>query len=288
VTPSAVLSVLRRAPHVALASLLVACGTAPEAPTPAPIAAGTAATTATAPESRKPTVERWIPRVRAVWPHDAGAFTQGLVWRGGRLFESTGLYGRSSVRRVVLETGEVERETPLPERQFGEGLAFGLEEWVQITWQEGVAHRFGSDDLAARGAFRYSGEGWGLAFDGTAYWMSDGSATLRRRDPRTFAVLAERVVTLDGQPVERLNELEYVAGQIYANVWMTDRIVRIDPETGHVTATIDASSLLSPEERSHADVLNGIAYDGERQSFFLTGKLWPKLFEVDFVADDRP
>jgi glutamine cyclotransferase len=223
--------------------------------------------------------------VRAVWPHDAGAFTQGLVWRQGRLYESTGLYGRSMVRRVVLETGEVELQTPLPSRQFGEGLAFGLGEWVQITWQEGVAHRFGAEDLGPRGDFRYAGEGWGLAFDGEAFWMSDGSSTLRRRDAKTFAVLAERAVTLDGEAVDRLNELEFVDGQIYANVWMTDRIVRVDPATGRVNAVIDASSLLSADERSRADVLNGIAYDAERRVFFLTGKLWPKLFEVDFVAD---
>jgi glutamine cyclotransferase len=233
-------------------------------------------------------VQKLVPRVVAVWPHDPSVFTQGLLWSDGRLFESHGIRGRSGVRRVVLETGEADRFFTNPPGDFGEGLARAGGELVQLTWEEGVAHRLGVDSLQPLGTYRYRGEGWGLAFDGTVYWMSDGSSSLQRRDASTFEVVASLAVTLDGAPVPRLNELEFVDGQIFANQWMTDRILRIDPRSGAVTAVIDASGLLSGEERSRTDVLNGIAYDPSRRVFFLTGKLWPKLFEVEFVPDLRP
>lgn len=233
-------------------------------------------------------VQKLVPRVVAVWPHDPSIFTQGLLWSDGHLFESHGIRGRSGVRRVVLETGEADRFFTNPPSDFGEGLARAGGELVQLTWEEGVAHRLAVDSLRSVGTFRYRGEGWGLAFDGTAFWMSDGSSTLQRRDASTFELVAPLAVTLDGAPVPRLNELEFVDGQIFANQWMTDRILRIDPRSGAVTAVVDASGLLSAEERSRTDVLNGIAYDPSRRVFFLTGKLWPRLFEVEFVPDLRP
>ena len=234
-----------------------------------------------------PPVERLVPRIVAVWPHDPLIFTQGLLWNDGRLFESHGLRGRSGVRRVILESGEADRIALNAPEEFGEGLALGPGELVQLTWEEAIAHRYSLDSLRPLGTFRYRGEGWGLTFDGTAYWMSDGSAILRRREVTKFEILSEVVVTLEGNPVGGLNELEYAEGQIYANVWMSDRILRIDPRSGVVTGTIDASGLLSGEERARTDVLNGIAYDPSRRVFYLTGKMWPKLFEVEFVPS-RP
>jgi glutamine cyclotransferase len=216
-------------------------------------------------------------------PHDGQAFTQGLVWDDGTLYESTGLRGRSTVRRVNVETGQVEALLPLEPRFFGEGLALAGDRLVQITWQEGVALVYDRASLALVDTFAYSGEGWGLCYDGSRFVMSDGSSNLTFRDAHTFEALGTVAVTLRGRPVERLNELECVGDAVFANVWQTDMIVRIDARNGQVTADIDAAGLLSPADRAGADVLNGIAYDPGRDVFLITGKLWPRMFEVRFV-----
>lgn len=224
----------------------------------------------------------------ARYPHDAAAFTQGLVFRDGRFYESTGLYGASTLREVIVESGEVLRSVPLEQQYFGEGLAHTGDALIQLTWRSGTALVWDAETFAQIETFRYDGEGWGLCWDGADLYMSDGSATLTRRDPETFAVEARVQVADQGELVTRLNELECVGDHVYANVWQTDRIVKIEKSSGRVVATIDASGLLTPEERAalSADaVLNGIAHDPATGRFWLTGKLWPVLFEVEFVRE---
>lgn len=215
-------------------------------------------------------------------PHDSDAFTQGLLLHCGHFFESTGLYGASSLREVEPLTGEVLRSRMLPGDEFGEGLALVQDQLIQLTWREGLAHRYHLGSLAPAGSDRYEGEGWGLCFDGQRLVMSDGSSELFFRDRESFELLGSVSVTRDGLPVRQLNELECVGDLVYANVWMTDVILRIDPGSGQVLTEIDASLLLTPEEYATADVLNGIAYHAPSQHFFLTGKHWPRLFEVSF------
>ncbi len=258
----------------------LACGAAP-ASDASHASTGAAAEKAPAEPAAVPAPERLTVRVLAVHPHDSKAYTQGLVWHAGELFESTGLYGSSSVRRVRPATGEVLQRVALTENLFGEGLALVGERLVQLTWQEGVAPIWDLQ-LVRQGEHRYQGEGWGLCFDGTRLVMSDGSDRLTLRDPATFAVLGEVRVTREGIPVDQLNELECAEGAVWANVWQRDEIVRIDPASGRVTGVVDASRLLPPGERLAAEVLNGIAYDPAGKRFFVTGKLWPKLFEVVF------
>ncbi len=216
-------------------------------------------------------------------PHDRGAFTQGLVLDDGNLYESTGLYGRSSLREVDRATGEVRRQVQLDPATFAEGLARVVDRLIQLTWQQGVAFVYDLATLERLDQYSYTGEGWGLCYDGARLVMSDGSSSLTFRDPQTFVPTGTVSVTLDGRSIERLNELECVGDRVYANVWMTDEIVRIDPSTGHADAVIDASNLLAPSERLGADVLNGIAYDPDQDVFLITGKLWPRLFEVRFI-----
>lgn len=216
-------------------------------------------------------------------PHDHLAFTQGLLLHGGYLYESTGLVGRSSLREVDPATGEVLRYRAVPPPHFAEGLELVGEELLQLTWQTGVLFRYDLTTFELTSEQRYEGEGWGLCFDGSSLWMTDGSATLYERQPETFEVLSSVQVLLDDKPLPRLNELECVDGKVYANVWLTDEIVRIDPGTGRVEALIDASALREMVGIHSRDaVLNGIAYDAERQVFLVTGKLWPALFEVRF------
>jgi len=223
----------------------------------------------------------------AVRPHDPGAFTQGLVWANGRLFESVGRYGRSELREVDPESGEVVRHVRLPHGEFGEGLAVVGDRLLQLTWQEGRLHVWNRRDFAPIAILDYAGEGWGLAWDGSRLVQSDGSAVLRFRDPATFRELSRLRVTRDGLPVAYLNELEWAEGWLYANVWQSDEIVRIDPASGKVAEVFDASNLLTDAERAGADVLNGIAWDPKRKLFLITGKLWPKLFEVRLGAPLR-
>lgn len=230
--------------------------------------------------------------VVATYPHDANAFTQGLLLHQGRLYESTGLVGRSSLREVDPVSGQVIRQRDVPAPYFAEGLALVGEELLQLTYTSGELFRWDRATFESTGGARYDGEGWGLCFDGEALWMSDGSADLVRRDPDTFAELARVTVTKGGDRVVRLNELECVDGSVYANVWLTDEIVEIDPASGHVTATIDASALRRSLQlgTSSDAVLNGIAYEPDSGLFLLTGKLWPTLFAVRFVpvADAAP
>lgn len=226
-----------------------------------------------------------IPRleliVRAVHPHDPAAFTQGLLWHGGRLFESTGQFGASSLREVEIESGRVLRSVMLPPEEFGEGLALVGDRLVQLTWRNERARIWRLDDLSPAGEHAYRGEGWGLAFDGRSLVQSDGSSQLTFRSPVDFAV-ERRLQVLRGDRAQfYLNELEWAEGALWANIWLADEILRIDPATGQVTGWVDASSLLAPSERRGADVLNGIAFDPRRKVFYLTGKYWPKLFEVE-------
>jgi glutaminyl-peptide cyclotransferase len=228
-------------------------------------------------------VERLEVRVHRSFPHDRDAYTQGLVWYQGKIYESTGEYGDSRLRRVDPSTGIVEAQRNLSSFHFGEGLTRVGAHLVQLTWRAGVGFIYDLESFDELERFSYEGEGWGLCYDGRRLVVSDGSDRLTFRDPSSFQILRTLRVTLESQPVYRLNELECVEGWIYANVFQTDTIVRFDPETGVVTAVIDASGLLSDEEGVGVDVLNGIAYDEDNEVFFLTGKNWPKLFEVTFV-----
>ena len=228
-----------------------------------------------------------VPEVLNTYPHDAGAFTQGLLLHDGDLYESTGLFGESTLREVNLETGEVVRELLVASEYFAEGLALVGDKLVQLTWQNGRAFVYDLETFNQEGRFSYETEGWGLCYDGEDLYMSDGSATLFERDAETFEIVSEKQVRLGGEPVTQLNELECVGDYVYANVWQTDRIVKIDKESGRVVSDIDASALFPAAERP-ADpnaVLNGIAYNPDTDTFYLTGKLWPRLFEVKFVDD---
>jgi glutaminyl-peptide cyclotransferase len=237
--------------------------------------------TALAPPS--PALERLRVRVLATHPHDAECYTQGLLWDRGELYESCGLYGESSLRRTDPQTGAVRQRVAVPAPYFAEGLALVGERLVQLTWREGVAFVYDRKSLGKTGELRYPGEGWGLCYDGKRLVMSDGSDRLTVRDPLTFAVTGELKVNRDGVPVDRLNELECVGDSIYANVYETDEIVRIDAATGRVTGSIDAAGLLNPDERQKAEVLNGIAWNPETKRFWITGKRWPKMFEVELI-----
>lgn len=231
-------------------------------------------------------VEHLVPQVIAVYPHDPTAFTEGLLLDDGRLYESTGLYGRSELREVDLETGVVLRSVSLPDALFGEGIALVGDRMLQLTWQEDTALVYDRDTFAQVGALAYPAEGWGMCYDGAFIYTSDGSAEITRRDAATLAAQDAVTVTLEGQPVTRINELECVGGSIYANVWYTDNILRIDKVSGRVTAVIDASGLLTTEQRaalSRDATFNGIAYDAGSGAFLVTGKLWQWLFVVEFV-----
>lgn len=220
------------------------------------------------------------PKIVAELPHDSAAFTQGLLWLNGRLFESTGLYGKSSLREVEPETGRVLRLQKLSDRYFAEGLAYFQGGFIQLTWREGEALRYPLKDWKNPSRFKYAGEGWGLAVIGKSLWMSDGSDTLYRRDA-AFRVTGKTAVTLNGRPLERLNELEAVNGKIVANVWYCDSLFVIDPAHGRVLAVIDGTELVRRSgRRAFDDVLNGVAYDPAGKTFYLTGKKWPRLFKA--------
>ncbi|MDW8352179.1 MAG: glutaminyl-peptide cyclotransferase [Anaerolineae bacterium] len=265
---------------LALVAALAACAAPPARPTATPLPSAIPATSAAVTVEAVPTPVFYTYTVVRTYPHDPEAFTQGLVYADGVLYESTGLYGRSSLRRVALETGAVLQRRDLSAEHFGEGLALFDGRLIQLTWQNNLGFVYDAQTFDLLRTWTYPTEGWGLTHDGTHLIMSDGSATLRFLDPRSFAVLRELPVTDGGQPVVRLNELEYVNGEVFANVWQTDWVARIDPRTGHVRGWIDLSGLLTPEERQVADVLNGIAYDAQGDRLFVTGKLWPKLFEI--------
>ena len=230
-------------------------------------------------------VEQSKVQVHRVLPHDPQAFTQGLLWWNGKLYESLGERGKSELRRIDPATGAVEQRAPIPVFFFGEGLALVGERLVMLTWRAQRAFLFHRDSFAKLGTFTYQGEGWGLCHDGARFVMSDGSSKLTFRDSASFAFAGAVEATLDGVPLARLNELECVADGVYANVWQRDFIVRIDPASGRVTQRIDASGLLDAAAAPAAGVLNGIAYNPESQRFYITGKRWPQLFEVTFDAE---
>lgn len=214
------------------------------------------------------------------YPHDPWAFTQGLQYVDGFLYEGTGLNGSSSIRRVKLETGEVVQRRDVARAYFGEGITVWKTDLIQLTWQSNVAFVYDRKTFAPRRIFKYKGEGWGLTHDGTDLIMSDGTDELRVLDPLTFAERRRIKVTAVGTPLRHLNELEYMKGEILANVWTTDLVARVSPDTGRVTGYIDLRGLLTPAEQRSVDVLNGIAYDEKNDRLFVTGKLWPKVFEI--------
>ena len=223
--------------------------------------------------------------VKHVYPHDPRAFTQGIEFREGFLYEGTGLNGESSLRRVELTTGKVLQKVAVSSEHFGEGITSWGDTVLQLTWQSQIGFVYDRATFKQLRTFRYSGEGWGLTHNTTELIMSDGSASLRFLDPKTLTEKRRLLVTDAGIVIRDLNELEWVNGEIYANIWQTNFIARISPSTGHVTGWIDLTGLLSPDEQRHgADVLNGIAYDAAGRRLFVTGKLWPKLFEIEMVV----
>lgn len=224
-------------------------------------------------------------RVVHVYPHDTSAYTEGLFYKDGYLYESTGEAGESTVRKVELETGKVLQRHDVPDAYFGEGIVDWNHELIQLTWKSELGFVYDLASFKQQRTFRYPGEGWALTRDSKHLYMSDGSPVLRILDPDTLASTGSIMVTDNGEPVSNLNELEWVKGEIYANVWMTNRIARIDPATGHVTGWIDLSGLLDVSRLPDPgnDVLNGIAYDEQHDRLFVTGKRWPKLFEISLV-----
>jgi len=220
------------------------------------------------------------------YPHDQGAFTQGLIYLDGHLYESTGLKGQSSLREEDLETGKILAFHDVPGQYFAEGLAPWGDKLIQLTWQSHIGFVYDRATFHLLRTFPYEGEGWGLTEDGKDLILSDGTATLRFIDPATFREVRRITVKDRGEPVKQLNELEYIHGEIYANIWYSNRIARISPKTGKVLGWIDLSGLLPESEHSSRDaVLNGIAYDAQHDRLFVTGKLWPKIFEIKVIPE---
>ncbi|PVE51727.1 glutamine cyclotransferase [Arthrobacter sp. TPD3018] len=220
--------------------------------------------------------------VVARFPHDSGAFTEGLLFCGGALYESTGKEGASDIRRVTLDDGKVVARARLSPQLFGEGIACWQKSLASVTWKTGIGFRWALPALTQTGKpFRYAGEGWGMTSDATSILLSDGTPVLRRMDPVRFAERGRLAVTLNGRPLKNLNELEYVGGKILANVWMSGFIARIDPASGKVEALIDLRPLIAEINNPDPDaVANGIAYDAAHDRLFVTGKYWPTLFEI--------
>jgi glutaminyl-peptide cyclotransferase len=242
-----------------------------------------AASVCAKPAARLAATPTFYLKVVRVYPHDPRAFTQGLLFLDGKLYESTGLYARSSVRRVDLASGQVELESKLPGELFGEGLTQVGQRLFQLTWKNGKVLVWDLASLTKEREFSYDGEGWGLCFDGRHLVMSDGSDKLTLRSPSTFAKEGEINVRLAGRPLGNLNELECVGGAIFANVWQDNHIARIDAGSGDVSAWIDATGLLDVNETAGADVLNGIANMPGTGHLLVTGKLWPHLYEVEVI-----
>jgi glutamine cyclotransferase len=260
-------------------------------PTPTPTPTSTPTPTLTATPTTGPTPNLAAApvygyKVINVYPHDPQAYIQGLVYQDGIFYEGTGRRGQSTLRKVAVDSGEVLQRVDLPPELFGEGIVIYEDRIIQLTWQAGFGFVYNKDSFDLQQNFSYSTEGWGITHDGTRLIMSDGTARLYFWDPDTLEEIGRVAVLDNGQPVVRLNELEYIHGEVYANIWQTDRIARIDPQTGQVVGWIDLSGLLGPEDRAAqpVDVLNGIAYDADNDRLFVTGKLWPKLFEIELVG----
>ena len=236
------------------------------------------------PASQAGGIPEYTYQIVHTYPHDPMAFTQGLLYLDGVLYEGTGDWEQSSIRKVKLETGEVLQKRDLPGQYFGEGIIVWKDRLLELTWKSEKGFIYDLAAFTPKGEFSYSGEGWGLTTDGKSIVMSDGSAGLRFWDPESLQETGRITVTEDGRPVIELNELEWVKGEIYANVWQTERIARIDPKSGKVVGWIDCRGLLTPADRSaQTDVLNGIAYDAQHDRLFVTGKRWPKLFEIKLL-----
>jgi len=215
------------------------------------------------------------------YPHDPTSFTQGLLWRDGGFYESTGQYGESKLRRLEFPSGRVLKEVHLAAELFGEGLALVDDRLIQLTWKSQRGFVYDRNTFRLLREFSYRAEGWGLTYDGQNLILSDGSSELFFLDPQTFTPVRSLVVRMNGQPISELNELEFIEGEIWANVWQTDLILRIDPSTGHVTSFLDLKGILAPSDKTgKEDVLNGVAFDAERKRIFVTGKLWPRIFEI--------
>jgi glutamine cyclotransferase len=227
---------------------------------------------------------RFTYKVINSYPHDRSAFTQGLAFADGVLYEGTGLRGLSTLRKVELETGDILQIRKIPNEEFGEGITIYEDKIIQLTWQANLGYVYDRESFELIEEFNYPTEGWGITHDGNRLIMSDGSSYLYFLDPETFEEIGRVAVTDNGIPITLLNELEYVHGEIYANVWLTDRIARIMPQTGQVKGWIDLKGILSNEGGGEQEgVLNGIAYDAENERLFVTGKLWPKLFEIELI-----
>ena len=283
--------------------LLVGCGAAQPSSTGSPNSVGPSSTTTTTisathtPTSTPTTLA--LPTVLAApitytyqiineYPHDPTAFTEGLVYTNGQLFESTGLNGQSSLREVELETGRVLRTRALDASVFGEGLALADGQLIQLTWQNQIGYVYDPATFAVSRTFTYTHEGWGLAFDGQQLILSDGTPTLRFLSPSTLTTTHQVTVTDHGQPINQINELEYIRGEVWANIWQTNLIARIDPHTGNVVGWIDLTGLLAKSAATPnqpIDVLNGIAYDAATDRLFVTGKFWPRLFEIRLIPE---
>lgn len=240
------------------------------------------ATAATAHED----VPTYSYKIKNSWPHDRRAYTQGLIFHEGVLWESTGQYGESSLRKVELKTGKVIKQISVPRNYFAEGMTVFHNKVFQLTWQEQKGFIYDPDTFQKQGEFTYTGEGWGLTHDNESLIMSDGTDKIRFLDASTLRTTRTISVTDRGEPVYELNELEYIKGEIYANVYQTDRIARIEPKTGKILGWIDLTGLLAVTDRTGGeDVLNGIAYDDKGRRLFVTGKMWPKLFEIEIVKN---
>jgi glutamine cyclotransferase len=258
------------------------CFTTPAcAQQPAPASAETGNNSAGAATEPAPAIYNY--RIVHTYPHDHNAFTQGLFYLNGKLYESTGQIGQSTIRHVNIEDGRVLQSVPIPPGLFGEGIVNFGNEIVSITWQGGNGYRWDLATLRRTGEWHYSGEGWGLTQNGTDIIMSDGTSAIRFLDPVTLAERRRITVTLQGVELTQLNELEWVNGEIFANIWQTPRIARIDPASGRVTGIIDLTGIANVNTASADAVLNGIAYDAQGDRLFVTGKLWPRLYEIDLV-----
>lgn len=228
-------------------------------------------------------------RVVQSYPHDPRAFTEGLVYADGVLYESTGLKGHSTLRTIDPKTGIITRHLDVPDTYFGEGITVWQDQLIQLTWQTHIGFVYDRASLRLLQTFHFDGEGWGLTQDGKSLIMSDGTPTLRFLDPHSFRETRRLKVTEDGTPVQNVNELEYIHGEIFANIWHSDRILRISPQTGKVLGWLDLSALLPASDRSDPEaVLNGIAYDAKTNHLFLTGKLWPRIFEIELKPASKP
>jgi glutaminyl-peptide cyclotransferase len=263
---------MRHAPRVYLATRLIFCSLAVLA------ARWTCA-------ASDPPIPTYTYKVVNAYPHDTSSFTEGLFYLKGYLYESTGLEGHSSIRKVRLESGDAVLTHDLPQEYFGEGITYWGDHLIGLTWKSQVGFVYNLRTFAVERRFKYVGEGWALTRNDHEIFMSDGTAELRVLDPKTLHEVRRIRVTAHGRPVDQLNELEWVQGTLLANIWQTDRIARIDPGTGDVVAWIDLAGILPVRDRipGHTDVLNGIAYDAAADRLFVTGKFWPKVFEIRIV-----